>query len=1009
MLLNSWHIQIVTTVGRSQLMNLLLTDISYFRIFENLDLALAIEEEGGLIIQVNNSLCELTGYSREEWLQQDGIGQLVSSEWLSEYQLFRQKCRSDEKVESELLLKKKDDRGFWAEVQSVPLHDAQGLTSCRLISFRDVTARKQQLAEIKRSDDRLRFLLEASSEGILIHEKGIITDLNDATLRMFGYSREEVIGKSIFNFTPSREHPKILETIRTNLPTPVVREIFNKKGQIQFVELTGKTINYQGNEIRLIVLKDVTEMRGKQIEEERLVSIIEASPFIVAMIDRKGLRYMNRAGRQLLGFGLKEDISRLGLKNLLTRSAEEIIFKVGLPAAIRDGSWKGQTMFKTKDGREIPVAQTILVHVDQNKEVDFYSTIAEDIADREQAERLLVLSRERLKYFMEEGREAIIIHENGMVVDFNNSAQKMFGYEGDELKGKEMLKLYDTSFRKEMKRRIMMGENFLEELVGVKKDGRKIDIEVFSRSHIYQGRNVLVVGIIDISARKSAERALRSSEVRLNAAIAGTQVGIWDWNLITNKVTFNESWRKLFDSKPDTVPQYFDEWQQTIHPTDLPGLLYKLRRHLYGETAMFHHIYRAKHSDDKYIVIESKGKLVRDEYNMPVSIVGTAVDITERQAMEDAVKKSQAQLIALIENREESIWSVDEHKRILNFNKPIAEAFKTYYGITMKQGALITEGFSPEMASTWTARYDQCLMGNSFSQVDTYAIDGKEYFVEYSLSPIRVEDGRIIGVSVLGRNITQQKIFEQSLQEAKEAAEAANRTKSQFLANMSHEIRTPMNGIMGFTDLLLQSKLSPQQQEYVEIVRYSADSLLLLINDLLDISKIESGKLELINHVYDFRGLMKDVVRSFKLKAKEQHIKIELKIGRDIPVMVVGDEIRFRQIMVNLIGNAVKFSNDGVVAVISKLLKREGDKLVILTEVVDKGIGIEKEMQEIIFEPFHQIDTMRTRKFGGTGLGLSIARKLVNMLGGEIQVESEPGKGSRFYFTIHASVPAVIA
>lgn len=988
-------------------MNALLTDISYFRIFENLEVALAIEDESGLIIQVNKNFCDLTGYGREEWLQQEGIGLLVSGEWQHDYQLFRDKCLKEDTADAELLLKKKNEQGFWAQVQAVPVHDDQGHTTCRLISMHDVTAKKQQLAEIKRSDDRLRFLLEASSEGILIHEKGIITDLNDATLRMFGYSREEVIGKSIFSFTPQREHAKILETIRKNLPTPVVREIYNKKGQIQYVELTGKTINYQGKEIRLIVLKDVTEMRGKQIEEERLVSIIEASPFIVAMIDRKGLRYMNRTGRQLLGFGTEEDISRLGLKNLLTRSAEEMIFKVGLPAAIKDGSWKGQTMFKARDGREIPVAQTILVHVDENNEVDFYSTIAEDISEQERAERLLVLSRERLKYFMEEGREAIIIHENGMVIDFNNSAQKMFGYEGDELKGKEILKLYDTSFRKEMKRRIMMGENFLEELVGVKKDGKKIDIEVFSRSHIYQGRNVLVVGIIDISARKSAERALRSSEVRLNAAIAGTQVGIWDWNLITNKVTFNESWRKLFGSKPDTVPQYFDEWQQTIHPADLPGLLIKLRRHLYGETAMFQHIYRAKHADEKYIVIESKGKLVRDEYNMPVSIVGTAVDITERQAMEDAVRKSQAQLLALIENREEAIWSVDEHKRMLNFNKPIADAFKNYYGINMKQGALITDGLPADVAATWSARYDRCLTGDSFSKVDHYDVDGTDNFIEYSLSPIRVDDGSIIGVSVLGRNITQQKIFEKSLQEAKEAAEAANRTKSQFLANMSHEIRTPMNGIMGFTDLLLQSKLTSQQQEYVEIVKYSADSLLLLINDLLDISKIESGKLELINNTYDFRGLMKDVVRSFKLKAKEQRIKIELKVGREIPVLVFGDEMRFRQILVNLIGNAVKFSNDGLVTVSSKLLKRDDDRITILTEVIDNGIGIEAAMQEIIFEPFHQIDTMRTRKFGGTGLGLSIARKLVNMMGGEIQVESEPGKGSRFYFTIDVTLSKV--
>ncbi|MBK9732162.1 MAG: PAS domain S-box protein [Chitinophagaceae bacterium] len=987
------------------LSNLLFTDINYFKIFECLEEALAIEETGGLIVQVNNSMCELTGYTRKEWLQQEVMGKLVPEAWQMDYRAFKECCVPDKKASAELFLKRKDESGFWAEVRSIPLQYEHGLPSGRLISLRDIAGRKQQLEELKRSDERLSFLLEVTSEGILIHEKGVITDVNDAALKMFGYSREQVIGKTVFDFAPPKEHHRIIDNIENNQLAPIVLEVYNLKRQLQFIELQGKTIEYLGKRIRIILLKDISEMREKRIEEERLVSIIEASPFIVAMIDRKGLRYMNRAGRYLLGYGADEDLSRLGLKNLLTKSTEELIFKKGLPAAVKDGSWKGRTKFKTKDGREIPVSQTILVHVDENNEVDFYSTIAEDNAEREHAEKSLLLSRERLRYFMEESREAIIIHENGKVIDFNNAAQRMFGFEGDELKGKEMLKLYDIALNKDLKRKVMLQESFQEELTGVRKDGKKFDIEVYSRSHIYQGKKVRVVGIMDITARKDAERALRSSEVRLKAAIAGTQVGIWDWNLITNKVTYNESWRKLFGYSTDSAPQYFDEWQQTVHPSDLQGLLIKLRRHLYGETPMFQDVYRAKHNDEKYIVIESKGKLVRDEYNMPVSIVGTAVDITERQAMEDAVRKSQAQLIALIENREESIWSVDENKKILNFNKPIAFAFKEYYGITMKQGMLITDGFPEPIASMWLARYERSLKGESFSIVDQYDIQDKIYFVEYSLNPIRVEDGNIIGVSVLGRNITQQKIFEKSLREAKEAAEAANQTKSQFLANMSHEIRTPMNGIMGFADLLLQSKLTSEQHEYLHIVRYSADSLLMLINDLLDISKIESGKLELVNAEFNFTGLMKDLVRSFKIKAKEQHLKIILKTDPLIPIVVIGDEMRFRQVMVNLISNAVKFSNDGIINIKSKVVKREEKKWVILTEVIDKGIGIKKEKQQMIFEPFNQIDSLHTRKYGGTGLGLSIARNLVNMMGGEIEVESEPGKGSRFYFTVDVFLP----
>jgi PAS domain S-box-containing protein len=419
---------------------------------------------------------------------------------------------------------------------------------------------------------------------------------------------------------------------------------------------------------------------------------------------------------------------------------------------------------------------------------------------------------------------------------------------------------------------------------------------------------------------------------------------------------------------------------------------------------MFQHIYRARRDSGDYIVIEAKGKLVRDENNMPVKIVGTAVDITERQQMEDALRKSQAQLSALIENREEAIWSVDTEKRILNFNRPIAEIFKSLWGVELRQGNVITDGLPVKMAKKWTHRYDRCIKGSSYSFVDEFILNEKKSFVEFSLNPLHVENGSILGVSVLARNITPQKAFEKSLQEAKEAAEAANSTKSQFLANMSHEIRTPMNGIIGFAELLLRSRLTAAQREYLGIVRHSADTLLILINDLLDISKIESGKLELVNNEFNFHALLKEVVRTFQVKTKDQQLKIVLRIDKKIPPVIIGDEMRLRQVFVNLIGNSVKFSKNGTIRVHS-LCKHFLDKtLTIYTEVTDEGIGIEKEKQNLIFEPFNQIDDPLTRQYGGTGLGLSIAKKLVNMMHGEIGVDSEPGKGSKFHFTVQMNI-----
>ena len=984
--------------------NLLITDIVYQKIFDSLDMSMVIEDSQGKVISVNESTCRITGFSREEWIGQHGLKLIIPGDWLHEYRSLQNKHR--EYNQSEIFLRRKDLTGFWGLLKSYPLKDEQGLSLGRVITINDTTESKKKLNELKQSDERLRFLLDASSEGIVIHEKGIVTDANEAALKMFGFTVEDVIGKSIFEFTPSAEHSRIIESIRKNIPIPTIHEVFDKQGKIRFIEVTGKTLQYHGKEIRVILLRDTTELKEKQIEESRLVSIIEATPFIVAMMDDHGLRYMNQAGRRLLGYDEVEDISSLGVHELMTPSSAEIILEVAIPEAIRTGAWKGQTQFKTKDGKKaISVWQTIIAHTDENSKVVFFSTIAEDITERLKAEKSLMLSQERLRYFMEESSEAILIHDKGPIIDFNSAALRMFGYQEEELRDKSIQNLYDISFHKELKHKFLKRETLREELTGVKKDGTKFDIELYSRPRFYQGLEIRVANITDITSRKAVERALRSSEVRLNAAVEGTHVGIWDWNLVTDKLTFNEAWRKIYGFEQDDLPEFFNDWKSYVHEDDLPEVLSKLRKHLYGETPMFQHIYKARRKSGAYIVIEAKGKLVHDENQMPVRIVGTAVDITERQQMEDAVRKSQAQLTALIENREEAIWSIDRNKRILNFNTPIVEIFKSVYNATFRQGDVITEILPKEAAEIWEGRYERSLAGESYSIVDDLKSADENLFIEYSLNPIRIEDGSVIGVSVLARNITQQKSFEKSLREAKEAAEAANRTKSQFLANMSHEIRTPMNGIIGFADLLLQSRLTPQQREYLDIVRFSADSLLNLINDLLDLSKIESGKLDLLHNEFDLHKLQREVVRSFKVKAKEQNLTIKLQVDKSIPHSLTGDEMRFQQVMVNLIGNAVKFSKNSEIIVRSSIQSQTRSKLVLHTEVIDHGIGIEKEKQKVIFEPFRQIDSPVTRKFGGTGLGLSIAKKLVSMMGGDIEVESEPGKGSKFYFTVRLDIP----
>ena len=277
--------------------------------------------------------------------------------------------------------------------------------------------------------------------------------------------------------------------------------------------------------------------------------------------------------------------------------------------------------------------------------------------------------------------------------------------------------------------------------------------------------------------------------------------------------------------------------------------------------------------------------------------------------------------------------------------------------------------------------------------------NGKEIVFSTSKVPLYDENGEVVGVLGVYSDITERKMREVELKRAKETAERANEAKSDFLANMSHEIRTPMNGIMGMSDILLHTNLTKEQEKYVNIVRRSSEGLLQVINDILDISKIEAGKIELIEETFDFEQLLLDIMDAFTVSAHIKKINLLYNIATDVNTKLIGDPGRLKQILINIIGNAIKFTETGEVAIYVTNIKDENNEIQLQFEVNDTGIGIPEDKLDIVFDSFTQVDTSYNRRHSGTGLGLAISKRRVEMMKGSITVKSDLKKGSTFIFT----------
>ncbi|MFC1572686.1 response regulator [Candidatus Eisenbacteria bacterium] len=391
------------------------------------------------------------------------------------------------------------------------------------------------------------------------------------------------------------------------------------------------------------------------------------------------------------------------------------------------------------------------------------------------------------------------------------------------------------------------------------------------------------------------------------------------------------------------------------------------------------------------------GELEKSKNLLECSNQKLAAEISERGSAEQALREANEFQRQLLATAATAIFTVDANLKIKSVNRKFCAVTGFTEEEVIGQHCRILHG---KPCTDECGLFDPNRNAQIFEkQCSIQSKDGRTLTILKNADTIRDATGRIIGGTESFTDVTE-------LTNARQAAEEANRAKSEFLANMSHEIRTPMNGIMGMTDLTLTTDLTPEQREYIEMVRSSAESLLSLLNDILDFSKIEAGKLEFESIDFGLRGCLTDALTPLRMRANERGLELTLDISPNVPGGVVGDPGRLRQVVVNLVGNAIKFTDYGGVTVSVAVQERSDSEVTLRISVRDTGIGISAEQQSAIFEAFTQADVGTTRRFGGTGLGLSISSRLVNRMAGSIWVESQPGVGSTFQFTICLPISA---
>ncbi len=642
------------------------------------------------------------------------------------------------------------------------------------------------------------------------------------------------------------------------------------------------------------------------------------------------------------------------------------------------------------------------------------SALARTFAEIKEARR----ERDLLQFAFDQHAIVVSTDVRGRINYANDRFCQISGYTREELLGQDHRLLnsghHPRSFFTDLYKTISQGRVWQGEICNRAKDGSLYWVETTIAPVAGEdGKTARYIAIRSlITERKNAERALAILNERFELAARSFGFGVWDWVITCNQLEWDDRMFALYGGTRADFSGAYQAWTDQLHPDDLDRVQADIQAALANERD-YNTVFRVSTQNGTQRILQAAGLVLRDASGKPLRMVGINFDITSARFADQALRNSEGKLRALFDLSPVGIALND---------------FATGAFIEANPAIIAPTGYTKEeflKLSYWdltprdyeAQEQEQLRLLNTIGRYGPYEKeylrkDGTRYPVV--LNGVKTIDptGRVVIWSIIENNTERKQAERELLQTNNQLAEAiaqanqlalraelASLAKSEFLANMSHEIRTPMNGVIGMLGLLRESHLDDEQRRYTDIAVSSGEALLSLINDILDFSKIEAGRLELESIDLDLEKLLQEATAPLALRAQEKDLEFICEIAPGVPLQLQGDPVRLRQIITNLVSNALKFTERGEIALHTSVETLTQDHVVLRFSVTDTGLGIPEEKLSVLFTKFTQVDSSTTRKYGGTGLGLAITKQLAELMGGRVGVNSRMGQGSEFWFT----------